>query len=328
MSKTPHSLTHAGKPPLRIILLGANGLLGSSLMRHLSGDPQFAVQRLDRNQLNLGDPLLVDETLSGLEFDWLINGAAYTAVDDCEVQGGHAYLINGHAPGQLARLCAAKGARMIHFSTDYVFDGRQADPYTEDDATNPISVYGRSKLIGERQVLAAHRDHIVIRLSWLFGPGRPNFPEWVLRQAASGSIRVVTDKVGCPTFTEDVAGWVRALLLRPRSGGGIIHVCNPPACTWFEYASEILRLAKMPVQPEPIVMADLPGLQAVRPDNSVLDVTLFEKLSGQKCRPWREAIAEYIASKAAGNRAVLPQPSRALVADATVGAAPSSVESR
>ena len=297
MTSHPRSSVDGNAHPLRIILLGANGLLGSSLMRRLTGDQEFTVIRLDRNQLNLADPLLVDETLSGLEFDWLINCAAYTAVDDCENQSGHAYLLNGHAPGQVARLCAAKGARMIQFSTDYVFDGKKEGAYSEEDPTNPISIYGRSKLIGERQVLAAHRDHMVIRLSWLFGPGRPNFPEWVLRQAASGSIGVVNDKTGCPTYTEDVAAWVRALLLRPRSGGGLIHVCNPSPCTWFEYATEILRLAGIPVKPDPIRMADLRGLQAARPDNSVLDVSLFESLTGQKCRPWREAIAEYMAGK-------------------------------
>lgn len=294
MPKSSKSPDSGVLPPLRIVLLGANGLLGSSIMRRLSADPRFTVARLDRNQLNLADPLLVDETLSGLEFDWLINCAAYTAVDDCENQSGHAYLLNGHAPGQVARLCAAKGARMIQFSTDYVFDGSQDGAYSEEDETHPISIYGRSKLIGERQVLAAHKDHIVIRLSWLFGPGRPNFPEWVLRQAASGALKVVNDKTGCPTYTEDVAEWVRLLLLRPRSGGGVIHVCNPPVTTWFEYATEILRLAGSPVEPEPIRMAELRGLQASRPDNSVLDVSLFESLTGEKCRPWREAIAEYM----------------------------------
>lgn len=281
----------------RVIILGANGLLGSSLIRHLSEDPGLSVRRYDRNQINLADPLLVDETLNKLEFDWLINCAAYTAVDDCEIQSGHAYLINGHAPGQIARICAAKGARMIQFSTDYVFDGNKGAPYTEEDEPNPISIYGRSKLIGERQVMAAHPDHIIIRLSWLFGPGRPGFPEWVIRQAASGSISVVTDKTGCPTYTEDVAVWVRALLHRPRLGGGVVHVCNPPACTWFDYASEILRLTGSPVKPKPVVMADLPGLQAARPNNSTLDVSLVEALTGMRCRPWQEAIAAHLADK-------------------------------
>lgn len=286
--------------PLRIVLLGANGLLGSSLMGRLVSDPLFSVLRLDRSQLNLSDPLQVDGTLNPLEFDWLINCAAYTPVDDCEIQGGHADLLNGHAPGQIAKLCAAKGARMLQFSTDYVFDGTKAGPYAEDDPPNPISAYGRSKRTGELQVLAAHADHIVIRLSWLFGPGRPSFPEWVLRQAVSGSIRVVNDKRGCPTYTEDVAHWVRAMLLRPPSGGGVLHVCNPPACTWFEYATEILKLAGIPAEIVAIRMADLPGLQAARPDNSVLDVSLFESLTGERCRPWKQALAEYMGSGESG----------------------------
>jgi dTDP-4-dehydrorhamnose reductase len=272
----------ASRAAQRLVILGANGLLGSSIVRHLAGDPQLQVWRLDRNQLNLADPLLVDETLASLEFDWLINCAAYTAVDDCEIQSGHAYLINGHAAGQVARICSAKGARMIHFSTDYVFDGAKGAAYTEEDPVNPISIYGRSKLIGERQVLAADPKHLAIRISWLFGPGRPGFPEWVLRQAASGQLKVVNDKIGCPT---------------PRLAGGVVNVCNPTATTWFEYAREILRLTGSTVDPQPITMRDLPGLQAARPDNSALDPALFETLSGLRCRPWQEALAAHLSDK-------------------------------
>lgn len=283
-----------GRPKQRLVILGANGLLGSSIVRHFSGDPQLQVWRLDRNQLNLADPLLVDETLASLEFDWLINCAAYTAVDDCENQSGHAYLINGHAAGQVARICSGKGARMIHFSTDYVFDGTKGAPYTEEDRVNPISIYGRSKLIGERQVLAADPKHVAIRLSWLFGPGRPGFPEWVLRQAASGQVRVVNDKVGCPTYSEDVAVWLRKLISLPRLAGGVLNMCNPPATTWFEYATAILKLAGSAIEPEPISMTELPGLQAARPDNSALDPTLFETLTGLRCRSWRDALADHL----------------------------------
>jgi dTDP-4-dehydrorhamnose reductase len=288
----------ASRSPQRLVILGANGLLGSSIFRHLTGDPQLRVWRLDRNQLNLADPLLVDETLAALDFDWLINCAAYTAVDDCENQSGHAYLINGHAAGQVARICSAKGARMIHFSTDYVFDGTKGAPYTEEEPVNPISIYGRSKLIGERQVLAADAKHVAIRLSWLFGPGRPGFPEWVIRQATSGQVRVVNDKIGCPTYSEDVAVWLRKLISLPRLAGGVINVCNPSATTWFEYAKEILRLTGSEIQPEPISMKDLPGLQAARPDNSALDPTLFETLTGLRCRSWKEALADHLAVKA------------------------------
>ena len=288
----------ATPPARRLVILGANGLLGSSIFRHFSEDPQLQLWRLDRNQLNLADPLLVDETLAALDFDWLINCAAYTAVDDCENQSGHAYLINGHAAGQLARICAAKGARMIHFSTDYVFDGTKGSAYTEEDRVNPISVYGRSKLVGEQQVLAADPGHLAIRLSWLFGPGRPGFPEWVIRQASSGAVRVVDDKIGCPTYSEDVARWLRCLLALPHLPGGVLHVCNPPATTWFGYAREILRRTGSAVEPQPIPMKDLPGLQAVRPDNSTLDTTRFESLTGLRCRPWHEALADHLGATA------------------------------
>ncbi|MGI8603870.1 MAG: dTDP-4-dehydrorhamnose reductase [Verrucomicrobiales bacterium] len=277
----------------RIVLLGSNGRLGFALTRHLSRDPTFILHCFDRGQINLASPRLIDEVLGPLDFDLLINCAAYTAVDDCELQSGHAYLINGHSVGQLARLCAAKDARMIHFSTDYVFDGAKREPYLEDDLPNPLSVYGRSKLMGEDQVREAHSQHLVVRLSWLFGPHRPAFPEWVLRQAASGCVRVIADKISCPTYSEDVAEWLRPLFFGPLACGNLIHLCNPPACSWFDYACEILRCAKSPAQAQPISMADLPGLQAARPPYSGLAVTKYEHLTGRRCRPWREALAEH-----------------------------------
>jgi len=295
---TPIDPSTAPSPGRRVVILGANGLLGSSMVRHFSVDPQWQVCLPDRDQLNLEDPRLVDETLAALEFDWLINCAAFTAVDACESRSDHAYLINGHAAGQLARICAAKGARMIHFSTDYVFDGTKGTAYTEDDPVNPISTYGRSKLVGEQQVLAADAGHIAIRLSWLFGPGRPGFPDWVIRQAASGEVRVVHDKIGCPTYSEDVAVWVRHLIALPRLPGGVLHVCNPPATTWFDYAREILELIGSTVEPRPISMKDLPGFRAARPDNSALDPSRFESLTGLNCRPWREALAAHLRATA------------------------------
>jgi dTDP-4-dehydrorhamnose reductase len=242
-----------------IVLLGSSGRLGSALERHFSRDPGVALQAFDRGQVNLVNPRLIDEALSPLDFEWLINCAAYTAVDDCEMQSGHAYMVNDHAVGQLARLCAAKGARMIHFSTDYVFDGTKREPYTERDTPNPINVYGRSKLFGEQQVLGADARHLVIRLSWLFGPGRPAFPEWVLRQASSGRVRVIADKIGCPTYSEDVSQWLRPLIFGNLETGGLLHLCNQPECSWFDYAKEVLALAGCSLDPEPITMADLPG---------------------------------------------------------------------
>ena len=277
------------------MLLGANGLLGSALHRCLGADPGLEVRRFERNELNLADDSLIGQALGVLEFDWLVNAAAYTSVDDCEAQPAHADLINGHAPGHIARLCADKGARMIHFSTDYVFDGKKTEPYTEADEPRPLSAYGRSKLLGEQLVLAASSRHVVLRISWLFGGGRPAFPEWVLRQAASGPLKVVADKRGCPTHAGEAARATRRLLALRDLSGGVLHFCHPPATTWFDYAREILRLAgRDDAEILPIAMSELPGLAAPRPDNSALDVGRCEKLTGQPCRPWREVLAAHL----------------------------------
>ncbi len=282
----------------RIVLLGANGRLGAELARSLAARSEVTVQAFDRAHVNLADPGLIEQVLERATFDVLINTAAHTAVDDAESQGSHAYQINGYAVGQIARLCAEKGAKMIHFSTDYVFDGSRAAPYTEDDAPNPASVYGKSKLLGEHQTLAASPGHLVFRLAWLFGPARPAFPEWVLRQAAAGRVRVVADKTGCPTYSVDVVKWLEPFLFgAQRDTGGIFHLCNPPACSWLDWAREVLRLAGSPIAPEAITLAELPGLQAPRPTHSALSVEKFERLTGLTCRPWQDALAEYMAGR-------------------------------
>lgn len=283
--------------PLRVVLLGANGLLGSELHRCFTENQDWQVRRFERNELNLSDALLIERALGEIEFDWLVNAAAYTSVDDCETQPDHANLINGHAPGQIARLCAAKGARMLHFSTDYVFDGRKTTPYTEDDEPCPISAYGRSKFLGERQVLSASEAHVVLRISWLFGGGRPAFPEWVMRQAVAGSLKVVADKRGCPTHAREAALATRRLLELESLPGGVLHFCHPPATTWFDYAQAILAETGGAAELIPIAMRDLPGLVAHRPDHSALAVGRYEQLTGQRVRPWPEVLHEYVHGK-------------------------------
>lgn len=285
---------YSATPPLRVVILGAGGRLGSALTAAWSGDPALSVRGFGRAQANLAAPALVEETLAALDFDLLVNCAAYTAVDDCEHQPAHADLINGHVPGRLARLCADRGARMVHFSTDYVFDGTKTEPYAEEDQPNPLSAYGRSKLLGETAVLATSPHHLVIRLSWLFGPGRPAFPEWVLREAARGTLPVVADKSACPTFSLDVARWLQPLLIGDTVPGGVFHLCNPPACSWLDYARGILDAAKLSALLTPITLADLPGLQAPRPKHSALSVAKYEALTGHVCRPWPEALAEHL----------------------------------
>lgn len=290
------------QPPLRAVLLGGNGLLGGAFRRAWADDPRFSLTEFTRAELNLTRPDQIHAALETADFDLLINAAAYTQVDDAEVQPDLAMAVNAHAAGVLADLCAARGARMIHFSTDYVFDGDQSRPYNERDPARPISVYGRSKLEGEQRVAAASPHHLILRLAWLFGPARDAFPEWVLQQACrQEEVRVVSDKTGSPTYSEDVPGWVAGLL--PLRDAGLIHLVNGPECTWQAYAQGVLDCAASLGWPlrathaTPVPLSSLPGLTAPRPVQSALNTAKFSRLTGLTPRPWPEAIAAHLARK-------------------------------
>lgn len=294
-SLSPHAA------PLRIVLLGGGGLLGNALHRAWAAHPGIRLEEFARADLNLTRPELVDRVLEAAEFDVLVNCAAYTAVDDCEFHGSLAWAVNSEAPGQLARICARKGARLVHFSTDYVFSGEKETPYTEDDTPDPVSVYGRSKLEGERRVLAESPDHLVVRLAWLFGPGRPAFPEWIIGQAADRSdVRVVADKIGTPTYSPDVPRWLEPLLFRRVPCGGLLHLANQPAVTWLDWGRFVLQCAAdqgIPLcttEPHPVALAELPGLTARRPLQSALNTDRFTRLTGITPRPWQDAVREHL----------------------------------
>ncbi len=275
-----------------MVVAGAGGRLGSALVRGLASAGHEVVA-LGRAQMDLADEGLVERVLGGLEFDVMVNAAACTAVDDCERDSAPAYRLNAEAPRQLAALCSRRGVRLVHFSTDYVFDGKKEEPYTEEDVPRPLSVYGHSKLAGERAVQEAGAEHLVVRLSWLFGPGRPAFPEWVLREAAArGEVPVVADKWGCPTWSVDAAQWVEALI--SCGAGGVVHLCNSGVCAWNEWAEEVLRAAGSSARVVPISLADLPGLKAVRPQRSGLATGRFTALTGLMPRAWQEAVREHV----------------------------------
>src|SRR5262245_43371617 len=155
---------------MKIVILGAGGRLGAALLREYREKHEIA--GFNHAQLDLASLGDVRRTLDAMNFDVLINAAAFTNVDLCEIERDRAFLINAEGPGVLAEICNAKNAKLIHFSTDYVFDGEKRTPYTEEDEANPISLYGESKLIGEKNVLAAGDDHLVVRVSWVFGPDR------------------------------------------------------------------------------------------------------------------------------------------------------------
>src|SRR5437763_473990 len=181
----------------RLVIVGAGGRLGAALVREYAGF--FHVVGFNHAQLDLGKPEHVRATLGGLEFDTLINTAAQTNVDRCETHQEEAFALNAEAPKVLAEICGKNQARFIHISTDYVFDGEKREPYTEEDEARPISVYGESKREGERLALEANDRALIVRVSWVFGPDRPSFIDWAIKQAREhDEVKAIADRLATP----------------------------------------------------------------------------------------------------------------------------------
>ena len=281
-----------------IAIVGAGGRLGAALARAYGRTHE--VVGFNHAQLDLGDSAKLQEALGATKFDVLINCAAQTNVDRCETHPEEALALNAEAPRVLAEICLTKGARLIHISTDYVFDGAKADPYTEEDEANPISVYGESKREGERRVLAVDGHHLVVRVSWVFGPDRPSFVDWVIGQAQEhNTVSAVADKISTPTYTLDIAEMLRPLFAPPLSGG-IVHLANRGGCSWREYGQWALdccqaegislRAHKIGA----ITLAEMKNFIARRPVHSVLGTAKYERITGQPPRDWRGAVAAYV----------------------------------
>src|SRR4030081_2196649 len=188
--------------PRRIFISGANGGRGASLAREYKLD--FEVTSFGRRRLDLGQLDRVRESLSEAEFELLINCAALTNVDYCESHREEAFVVNAEAPRMLAEIANEKSAKLVHFSTDYVFDGKKPDPYAEEDKAVPLGVYGESKLEGERRVLEVSSQHLVVRLSWVFGPDKPSFIDQIIQRARENDmVTAVADKFSAPSYTID-----------------------------------------------------------------------------------------------------------------------------
>lgn len=286
--------------PLRIVIVGAAGRLGQALQARFSRDAE--VIGLSRGKIDLSSPDSIREALEPLQFDRLILPAAMTAVDPCETDPGAAFAINADAPKQIAEICAGKKVHMTHVSTDFVFDGLKEGSYSEIDTPTPVSVYGASKLKGEEHVLAADPDHLVIRVSWLYGPGKPAFPEWIVQKGCSEeNLSLPGDKSGTPTSSVDVCDWLVPLICGPgrQPASGIFHLCNSGYCTWRDWGQACLDLAResgMPVRVESIAenrMVDIPAFLAPRPPNSVMSNAKFASYTGTTPRPWHDALTSH-----------------------------------
>ena len=272
---------------MKVLVTGAGGQLGRDVVRACedAGDDVIAA---DRQRLDVTDRDAVLGGVLATQPDAIVHCAAWTAVDLCESDPTRAFTDNALAVRWIAEAARRSGAHLVHVSTDYVFDGEQAAPYTEWDEPAPRTVYGRSKLAGEREAVAGVPGAAVVRTSWLCGEHGPNMVKTVLRLARTNPVlSFVDDQRGHPTFTADLAPVVRRLAVDRRPG--LYHVTNGGACTWFEFARAIFELAEMNVEVSPVSSREY-SAPARRPAYSVLASTL---------RPWREALAAYLQERRA-----------------------------
>ncbi len=296
---------------MKIVIIGAGGRLGAALVREYRD--RFEVAGFDRAQFDLSNLDRVRKKVRGTNFDVLINAAAFTNVDLCETERDRAFMINGEVPGVVAEICREKGAKLIHFSTDYVFDGEKRAPYTEEDEAKPISVYGQSKLAGEKNVLAADGGHLVVRVSWVFGPDRPSFVDSMIKRAQEHEkVDAIADKFSTPTYTLDIAETVGRILdvwsrRAPAPNGlwagrlqGILHFANSGECSWQQYAQWALDCCEqggLSLKAKKIgesKLKDMTNWIARRPVYSVLSTQKYTQLTGTSPRTWRDAVADYI----------------------------------
>ena len=282
----------------RLVIVGAGGRLGAALAREYAGE--YDVAGFNHAQLDLGQPEQMRQRLGALEFDVLINTAAQTNVDRCETEPAEAFALNAEAPRVLAEICRAKKARFVHISTDYVFDGEKREPYTEEDAARPISVYGASKREGELLALDANDRGLIVRVSWVFGPDRPSFVDWAIKQAREhDEVKAISDKIATPTYTLDLAQLLKPLF-RDANATGLLHLANTGECSWQEYAQWALDCCRAEgIEPKArsvgaTRLEEMKSFIAKRPVYSVLSSAKYAGLAGRTPRPWREAVAAFV----------------------------------
>jgi dTDP-4-dehydrorhamnose reductase len=273
---------------MKVMILGASGLLGKALVREWSGDD---VLGLGSKDVDIRDPGKVREVVEKARPDWIVLAAAYTDVDGCESHPDLAFAVNRDGAANVAQAAKHIGAKLLFLSSDYVFDGKKTTPYEADDVRNPQSVYGRSKAEAEVGLLEVLPECCIARPSWLFGAGGKCFPDTILRLAASRpTLDVVNDQRGCPTYSVDLA---RAIIgLCHNQARGIVHVTNSGDCSWFEFAQEIVRGAGFATEVRPVSSQQM-ARPAPRPGYSVLSPKSLQQY-GISTPAWQDALQRYL----------------------------------
>ncbi|MGL4309798.1 MAG: dTDP-4-dehydrorhamnose reductase [Paracoccaceae bacterium] len=283
---------------MKLLVFGRTGQVATELAR---ATPVRGIDAdyMGRNRADLTDPSACADIVARTDADIIINAAAYTAVDAAETDEATAQLVNGDAPGAMARAAAARGLPFLHISTDYVFPGGGTDPWTEDMATGPLGAYGRTKLSGEEQVRAAGGDHVILRTAWVFSAHGKNFVKTMLHHGAlRNELTVVDDQRGGPTAAADIALTLVTIAQAFHDGRGVsgtFHYAGSPACTWADFAEAIFAGSSLPKKPtvKRIPTSAYPT-PAVRPPNSVLDCTRVKATYGIEQPDWQMGLARVL----------------------------------
>ena len=282
---------------MKWLITGAAGMVGSDLHHALTmrGEDVVALRKSD---LDITDSRCVQKEVADARPDVIVNCAGYTRVDDAESNEAVANAVNGSAVELLAEATNQQGARLIHISTDFVFDGRKRAPYEINDVASPLSAYGRSKRLGE--IAASHaKRYAIVRTSWLFGRNGPNFVEAIRNQIRkeTNPLRVVEDQRGRPTYTRHLAEAI--IRIANLDADGVIHYADEPECTWYDFARAIAAEIGSDVNVKPVTTDEFPR-PATRPAYSVLSTERYERLTGLRPESWREGLREYL--KVQGSR--------------------------
>lgn len=291
---------------MRVMLFGASGLLGQDLVHELSGNELSGEQltALSVEDADLRDHARVRDLISDSRPDWILLSAAYTDVDGCESNRDLAFAVNCEGAVNVAEAAREAGSRLMFLSTDYVFDGSKGSPYQTGDARNPTSVYGESKARAEERLLEILPEVCIARTSWLFGHGGKCFPATILKLASTRpEISVVNDQRGSPTFTRDLAAALTELCRA--SARGIVHVTNSGDCTWYEFASEIVRRSGLPTVVKPVTTAEFPR-PARRPAYSVLSPDSLHAYDIHMPE-WQDALRRYLKGTPAASGSAVPR---------------------
>ncbi len=276
----------------RIIVLGGNGQLGKCLASvvNKNQNENLTFHFFSSTEANITNYSQIEGLFNQLKPTFIVNAAAYTKVDLAENEKDKAFLVNACAVEKLAKLCHKFSTKLIHISTDYVFDGTKSEPYEETDPVNPINTYGASKQEGEHQIRLHHDAHFIVRTSWLYSDIGHNFYNSMLKLfEEKESLNITTDQVGCPTNAYHLAALIYRIIQTDKTCFGTYHFCNSGATTWYEFATQILEGSRFSCE---INAVDHYATPAKRPANSVLNTTKTADTFGITIASWKEALAE------------------------------------